>query len=203
MANRDDEEPGPRWQHPLGGFSTERHYGTDDLHTPRDYNRGGDFADYGRGGSHGGQATSGSGAYGTRGSYGDYRTGGSLRGSTHSGFRGSWGRERGEFVGDGRHPREWFGGNFEDHDEGPHAGRGPRDYRRSDERIRDEACDVLTRHGHVDATGVRVEVQDGEVTLEGTVGSRQQKRLAEDAVDAVQGVRDVHNRLRVVDSRVD
>lgn len=199
MAYRDDQEPGPRWQHPLGGFSTERNYGHDDLSTPRDYNRGGDFADYGRGGAFGGQGTSGTGAYGTRGSYGDYRTGGSFsQGGAHSGFRGSWGRERSEFVGDGRHPREWFGGS-----EGPYSGRGPRDYRRSDERIRDEACDALTRHGHVDATGIRVEVRDGEITLEGTVESRREKRLAEDAVDSLPGVRDVHNRLRVVESRVD
>jgi hypothetical protein len=119
-------------------------------------------------------------------------------GSSHSGFRGSWGRERGEFVSDGRHPREWFGGL-----EGPHAGRGPRNYRRSDERIRDEACNALTRHGHVDATGIRVEVREGEILLEGTVGSRREKRLAEDAVEAVSGVRDVHNRLRVVESRID
>lgn len=39
MAYHDDQEPGPRWQHPLGGYSTERNYGHDDLSTPHDYNR--------------------------------------------------------------------------------------------------------------------------------------------------------------------
>ncbi|HZQ07373.1 MAG TPA: hypothetical protein VFD70_12405 [Anaerolineae bacterium] len=35
---------------------------------------------------------------------------------------------------------------------GPFTGRGPQGYRRSDERIREEACDRLTQHGQVDAT---------------------------------------------------
>jgi BON domain len=108
------------------------------------------------------------------------------------GFRGSYGRERGEFVGDGRHPREWWGGY-----EGPHTGRGPKDYRRSDERIQEEACDVLTRHGHIDATNIQVRVENGEITLEGAVNSRQEKRLTERVLENLSGVRDVHNRLRV------
>jgi len=81
---------------------------------------------------------------------------------------------------------------------GPYAGRGPRGYRRSDERIRHEACEALTDHGGVDASEIEVEVQNGEVTLRGTVDGRRQKRLAEDAVDRIAGVRDVHNQLRVV-----
>lgn len=99
-------------------------------------------------------------------------------------------------MGDGRHPREWFGG-LEGTQTGPHTGRGPRDYRRSDERIHEDACEILTRHGQVDASGIRVQVQDGEITLDGTVSSRREKHLAEDALYAVSGVRDVHNRLRV------
>jgi osmotically-inducible protein OsmY len=41
-----------------------------------------------------------------------------------------------------------------------------------------------------------VRVESGEVTLEGTVDDRWEKRLAEDVAEAVPGVRDVHNRLR-------
>ena len=43
-------------------------------------------------------------------------------------------------------------------------------------------------------------VSDGEVTLDGTVPSRQQKRRAEDCVDDVSGVRHVQNNLRVQES---
>jgi hypothetical protein len=80
---------------------------------------------------------------------------------------------------------------------GPHAGRGPRNYRRPDERIREDVCDVLCDHGWVDASEIDVTVQTGEVTLSGVVRERQQKRMAEEAVEQVTGVRDVHNQLRV------
>ncbi|HEX5815106.1 MAG TPA: BON domain-containing protein, partial [Methylomirabilota bacterium] len=80
---------------------------------------------------------------------------------------------------------------------GPHAGRGPRNYRRPDERIREDVCDVLCDHGWVDASEIDVTVQNGEVTLSGVVRERQQKRMAEEAVEQVAGVQDVHNQLRV------
>ncbi|MDQ4076437.1 MAG: BON domain-containing protein [Chloroflexota bacterium] len=80
---------------------------------------------------------------------------------------------------------------------GPETGRGPQDYQRSTESIHEQACERLTRHGQLDASNIRVTVDDGEVTLEGTVNSREEKRMAEEALDTVSGVRDVHNRLRV------
>jgi hypothetical protein len=80
---------------------------------------------------------------------------------------------------------------------GPHAGRGPRGYTRSEERIREEINDRLTAHGLVDATDVEVQLQNGEATLTGFVDSREAKRAAEDCVEDVQGVREVHNHLRV------
>jgi osmotically-inducible protein OsmY len=80
---------------------------------------------------------------------------------------------------------------------GPHAGRGPRGYQRSDERIREDVCDRLCEHGYIDASQIDVAVQNGEVTLSGSVSERQEKRMAEDVVDAISGVRQVHNQLRV------
>jgi osmotically-inducible protein OsmY len=80
---------------------------------------------------------------------------------------------------------------------GQFAGRGPKGYKRSDERIREDVCEALTRHGDVDASEIEVKVENGEVTLTGTVSDRQQKRLAEDCVDAIRGIGDVHNQLRV------
>ena len=80
---------------------------------------------------------------------------------------------------------------------GEFSGRGPRGYARSDDRIRDEICDLLTADPDVDATEITVLVQQGEVTLSGTVGDRRQKRAAEDLADGVPGVGQVHNHLRV------
>ena len=59
-------------------------------------------------------------------------------------------------------------------------------------------CERLTEHGDIDARDIEVGVVEGEVMLSGTVASRTQKRLAEDIADAVAGVTEVHNRLRVL-----
>lgn len=98
--------------------------------------------------------------------------------------------------GIGERMRSFFRG-----ERGPYAGVGPKGYRRSDARIREDVCDRIERSGWVDASDVEVQVHDGEVTLTGTIESRRAKRLVEDIVDSVSGVRDVHNRLRIVERR--
>lgn len=105
--------------------------------------------------------------------------------------RGFWDRASDEVA-------SWFG----DEDaarrrEQDHRGRGPKDYKRSDERIREDANDRLTEDPLVDASAVTVQVQDGEVTLNGTVDSRAGKRRAEDIVDRISGTKHVQNNLRV------
>lgn len=80
---------------------------------------------------------------------------------------------------------------------GGYAGRGPKDYKRSDDRIREDVCDRLSWNDEIDATDIAVRVQDGEVMLEGSVETRHMKRLAEDLAEEVLGVRDVHNTLRI------
>jgi BON domain-containing protein len=80
----------------------------------------------------------------------------------------------------------------------PHyVGRGPKNYKRSDDRIRDEICDRMTEDPALDASEIEVEVIDGEVTLSGSVMSRDQKRRAEDVAERISGVKDVTNQLRV------
>ena len=81
--------------------------------------------------------------------------------------------------------------------QGPHAGRGPRGYTRSDERIREDICDRLAEHGFIDATDIEVRVNAGEVTLQGSVHERHEKRVAEDLAERVSGVLQVRNELRV------
>jgi hypothetical protein len=79
----------------------------------------------------------------------------------------------------------------------PYAGRGPKDYRRSDDRVREEICDCMTDDPLLDASEISVQVSEGVVTLNGTVTSREQKRRAEDVAERISGVKDVTNQLRV------
>jgi osmotically-inducible protein OsmY len=81
--------------------------------------------------------------------------------------------------------------------QGRYRGRGPRNYSRSDERIKEDINDRLSDDPFVDATDIEVTVNNGEVTLTGTVEHRSTKRRAEDLADAVSGVKNVENRLRV------
>jgi osmotically-inducible protein OsmY len=78
-----------------------------------------------------------------------------------------------------------------------HRGRGPKGYKRSDDRIREDVCDRLTDDPRVDASDVEVQVSNCEVTLSGTVDSREAKRRAEDCAERVSGVTHVQNNLRV------
>lgn len=89
-------------------------------------------------------------------------------------------------------------GQSRDRSRGRFSGRGPRGYRRSDERIREDVCQCLTDDDYVDATNIEVTVKDREVVLSGTVPSRMQKRRAEDVIERLPGVQDVINSLRVV-----
>jgi hypothetical protein len=80
---------------------------------------------------------------------------------------------------------------------GRFTGRGPKGWRRSDERIREDVNERLTFHPDVDASEIEVQVKDGEVTLTGKVDERRAKRVAEDIAEQVNGVKDVHNQIRV------
>jgi hypothetical protein len=84
---------------------------------------------------------------------------------------------------------------------GGHRGRGPRGYRRSDERIREDVNDRLADDPRLDASEIEVRVENGEVTLDGTVDSREARRRAEDLADSVSGVSYVQNNLRAREAR--
>jgi hypothetical protein len=79
------------------------------------------------------------------------------------------------------------------------SGRGPKNYTRAEERIHEDVCDRLTSDPFVDATDIDVRVTGGEITLEGAVRTRDQKRRAEDITASVRGVRDVQNRVRITE----
>jgi len=85
--------------------------------------------------------------------------------------------------------------------QGQFAGKGPRNYKRADDRIEEEINERLTQHGTLDATEIEVTVQNGEVTLKGSVENRQAKRLAEEVAEGVSGVKDVTNQIKVQQSK--
>ena len=103
----------------------------------------------------------------------------------------------------------WFGDDEAEHRrqmdkmrEGKHRGKGPKGYRRSDERIKEDINDRLTDYPYVDASDIVVKVQQSEVTLDGTVNDRSDKRAAEAVAESVSGVSNVQNNLRVKDEQV-
>lgn len=128
-----------------------------------------------------------------------------------SGWRGD-GSSRGFSSGSQEFGRQGYGGGYGEtrygarewtgtetwRVPGPFAGRGPRGYKRSDDRIREELNDRLTAHGFIDATDIECSVHNGEVTLSGFVDSPDSKRAAEIVAEGIQGVlHDVHNNLRI------
>jgi hypothetical protein len=76
------------------------------------------------------------------------------------------------------------------------AGVGPKGWRRSDERIREDVCEALAMHPAIDASDLEVEVHDGVVTLRGTVDDRRSKRLAVDIAESIAGVTGVRSEVR-------
>lgn len=78
-----------------------------------------------------------------------------------------------------------------------HRGKGPKGYTRSSERILEDANERLMHDREVDASGISVTCADCEITLDGTVNSRHEKRRAEEIVDDISGVKHVQNNLRV------
>lgn len=143
------------------------------------------------------------GQYGNQGRTGGQRYGQGMRDYNPSqGFGFSpepdemrWSRQQ------GLHGSSEYGGHISSQrsqaDYQSHAGKGPKGWQRSDERIREEVNEALARHPDIDPTEIEVRVQSGEVTLTGTVDERRDKRMAEDIVEQVLGVKDVENKLKV------
>lgn len=80
---------------------------------------------------------------------------------------------------------------------GPYSGVGPKGYQRPDYRIMEEAAARLALNGQLDASNISLGVSGGIVTLEGTVPDRRHKRLAEDSIESIHGVKDVDNQIKV------
>ncbi|MFH1557053.1 MAG: BON domain-containing protein [Pseudomonadota bacterium] len=138
-----------------------------------------------------GPQQTGRGGYGRDGYYGRE---GYYGGEGRDQDRGLWDRASDEVS-------SWFGdeGAERRRREDQFRGRGPKNYSRSDDRVREDVSDRLTDDWQVDASEIEVNASGGEVTLTGTVSDRAQRRRAEDVAEQVSGVRHVQNNLRVRD----
>ena len=145
---------------------------------------------------------------------GSYGMGGPERGYNMGGYGGMSSYdpllELSERRADARawHERNWrggavsmttepFGDEWMTFDRAQGQGKAPKGYTRSDARIREDVCERLM-YSPYDASDVEITVTNGEVTLAGVVHTRADKWGIEDVAEAVLGVRDVHNQIRLV-----
>jgi len=159
-------------------------------------------------------ASGGTGGYDYERGYGDGGRG-EMRGEMRRESRGDRFEDAGRNAGDflhraGEKVASWFGGgggeqriydrDYLDPNHGRTRGargKGPQGYKRSDERISDDANERLTDDTWVDASNITVSVSGGEVTLSGTVENREAKHRAERLVEDISGVTHVQNNLRL------
>jgi hypothetical protein len=190
----------------------------------QDYDRGYGRRDYGQQGGRQmrdrwqqqGRGQSGRGQYGTAGMRSDYGTNYDYEDDyNRSQWRGGRGQNRDFDMRDRDYDRGYVGYDregafYQDLDEpytyeywefwmvpGEFSGVGPESYHRSDERLHEEVCERLTRHGRIDARNIEIEVKEGEIVLRGDVASREMKRMAEDVAESVSGQKEVRNEIKV------
>ena len=75
--------------------------------------------------------------------------------------------------------------------------RGPKGYKRSDERIKEDISERVWRAEYIDSSEVTIAVKDGAVTLSGTVPERWMRHEIENIADNCMGVQDIENSVRV------
>lgn len=185
----------------------------------RSYDRDQQDREHGGSSRYYGNQSGGSSSYNQPNRQGFYGQGGNYTGSSESGFdytnrarneqdERNWINkttdELASWFGDEeaarrrqRDARESNYNQFQNREQGGHRGRGPKSYRRSDERIKEDINDRLTDYAYLDASDIEVEVSNGEAILTGTVDSRYAKRMAEDIAENVSGVAHIENRLRI------
>ena len=128
--------------------------------------------------------------------YGGFRVGTGMGLASDDYMRPTFGRSFGDASGYGSrggydlgtHQRD-VGRSF--------RGLGPQSYKRPDERIRDDVHERLTESHMIDARYILVDVNQGNVTLTGTVSERRMRYAAEDLVEGVMGVANIDNQLQV------
>lgn len=141
------------------------------------------------------------GSYGSGGDRGTYR-GGFYGGDVQGGYggRGTGMQNQRDFSQrwDAEQQRYGFEENGISTEMGQSSyGKGPKGYKRSDERMKEDLCERIAQLHGVDASDVEVQVGEAEVTLTGTVPDRHMKYQLEHAAFDIFGVQDVNNRLKI------
>lgn len=161
---------GRSWETQGGAAQSERQRGDYRDHYGRERGHGHDIGYHGSG-DEGHAAHPGRYAGGAYGGYAEQ-----TRGEPGS---GAYGQPRGQ-------PGEDF------------RGRGPKNYVRSDERLREDLNERLTVAPDIDASDIEVHVDAGRVRLSGQVDRRETRYRVEDLVSHCSGVHEIDNQLRVV-----
>lgn len=81
-------------------------------------------------------------------------------------------------------------------------GRGPRNYRPTDERICERVCEVLTDRTDIDASELHVEVECGIVKLQGNVRSAAMKDRTLAAIEDTYGVVGIVDQVQIVEHAI-
>jgi len=124
----------------------------------------------------------------------------------NSGYTGQGFEDRSQFSPMGRYGQDFGQQSFQGYGFGQEsarslAGVGPRNYKRSDERIKEDLCELISANPWLDASNTDVEVKGGVVTLSGTVQDRRDRRVMEDLAEAIPGVREVECLVKVESKR--
>ncbi|HVI31595.1 BON domain-containing protein [Phenylobacterium sp.] len=153
--------------------------------------------DFGAGGLNQGFDGSWGQGYGGSVSPSDYREGfgGEAYGGGMSGadYERSFGPRGEDFGAD---DRNWMDQRADERS-GPHAGRGPRGWSRTDARIREAVSEALMEDPLIDAREIEVQVDGGVVTLSGEVPGASDVHRAEQLARRCGGVGEVRNDLQV------
>lgn len=83
----------------------------------------------------------------------------------------------------------------EAHGQVDHAGKGPRGYKRRDERILEDVCEVLKDHPDIDPTDLHVSVSEGVVHLSGSLRSDYEMQIIDQLVSHVSGSKNIINKV--------
>jgi osmotically-inducible protein OsmY len=147
-------------------------------------------------GGEGGYSTLGGGVYQDEGSSDDAPSHGDWARHSSGAGSGARGQEGLSFPGE----QTWGEAQYQRERQVEQRGPGDRrvsQRRRPDETLSRELQEILTADRELDATDIEVQVEGGAVTLMGTVDSADARLLAEELVESVTGVREVHNQLKV------
>lgn len=188
----------------IGAYGSDLGYGTSQWRETGGYGDNGNAGqNMPRGRSQGGYGGPGHGMQSGRGSIQRGSGYGMQRGDGGHGFGGGFGSSADSGgrlapgTSQGMGHESGYGGQYTESSGQNYRGRGPKNYMRSDERIKEDLSERLSDDPLIDAADINVEVKNGVVTLTGSVDARHLKHRAEDMADQCSGVKDVENRLTI------